>query len=274
MMNFRNKWVLVTGASSGLGLHIAELLGKTHGAKVVLVARRRDRLEALAASLEESKVETAIVVADLSKLDQVDRAFEEATAGRTLYGAVLNAGVTHFGRYEELSWDRFEQMLATNVTAVVRLTTKLIPHIEASGEHGGIMIVSSMAGLTPVPYQTAYSGTKAFLVNYGTGLHHELKGRKVSMTTFVPGGIQTEMTSGERFVPLKSWLMPVDPCARDAVDAFRRRRYLRAPGLVNRFGGYFVRLLPQRFIVGQVAAQYRKALRKVEEGKALPEPRS
>ena len=75
------------------------------------------------------------------------------------------------------------------------------------------MIVSSMAGMTTVPYQTAYSGTKAFLVSFGTGLFHELRGRPVSMTTFVPGGIQTEMTSGKRFGPLRGWLMPVDQCA-------------------------------------------------------------
>jgi short-subunit dehydrogenase len=140
------------------------------------------------------------------------------------------------------------------------LTTLFLPHLLEANRGGGILLVASMAGLTPVPYQTAYSGTKGFLVNFGRGLYHELHGKNVSVTTFVPGGIVTEMTAGERFVPLKGWLMPVDRCAREAIQGFVRRDYLTVPGFANRIGSMLMRFVPERFLTGRVAATYRTAI--------------
>jgi short-subunit dehydrogenase len=142
------------------------------------------------------------------------------------------------------------------------MSTLLLPYLEKRGEKGGLMLVASMAGLMPIPYQTAYSATKAFLVNFGCGLHHEMLPRGVSVTTFVPGGIRTEMTDGHRFNDLRGWLMPVDRCAREAVQAFRDRAYLHSPGMMYRLGSVVTRLLPQRFFIGRVAQQYRKSLEK------------
>ena len=261
-MEFRGRWVLVTGASSGLGQAFARKLAKKYGANVVLVARRQDRLEALKAELEsEAHVEVHVIAADLSKLDEVDRVLRDARDGRQLYGAVLNAAVTHFGHHDALSWADFETMLRTNVVSVVRMTTELIPYLEKGAPGGGILIVSSMAGINTVPYQTAYSGTKAFLVNYGLGLWHELKGTHVSVTTYAPGGIATEMTAGEKFGPLRGWLAPVDDVARDGIEAFRKRRYLAIPGMTNRAGDFLFRMLPRQLVASQLASVYRKALR-------------
>ena len=184
----------------------------------------------------------------------------EAKEGRQLYGAVLNAAITHFGPHDDLAWAEFEKMLRTNVVGVVRMTTDLIPHLEKGPMGGGILIVSSMAGINPVPYQTAYSATKAFLVHYGLGLWHELQGTRVSVTTFTPAGIATEMTAGEKFGPLRGWLAPVDDVADEGLEAFRKRRYLAIPGATNRVGDLLFRVLPRRFVVGQVAGVYRKAL--------------
>lgn len=260
-MELRGRWVLVTGASSGLGREMAKILAVTYGAHLVIVARRADRLNELKAELERSggvKIETC--VADLSKLEDVDRVIETATTGRNLYGAILNAGVTHFGHHSELTWESFRSMLDTNVVATVRMSTALLPHLERQG--GGLMIVSSMAGIFPVPYQTHYSATKAFLVHYGIGLWHELEGRNVSVTSYAPSGVVSEMTAGENFVPLRKWLMPVDQAASEGVEAFRTRKYLHISGLANRVGSAFTRLLPRRLTTSLVAAQYRNALKK------------
>jgi len=259
-MELRGRWVLVTGASSGLGREMARVLAVKHGANLLIVARREDRLGELKGKLEaDAGVTVETCVADLSKLDDVDRVII-AAKGRDLYGAILNAGVTHFGNYGELSWDSFRSMLDTNVIATVRLATALLPDLEAQG--GGLMIVSSMAGIFPVPYQTHYSATKAFLVHFGVGLWHELQGRNVSVTSYAPSGVVSEMTAGDNFTPLRRWLMPVAQAANEGVEAFRTRKYLHISGFANRVGSAFARLLPPRLTTSLVAAQYRNALKK------------
>lgn len=260
-MDFRGKWVLVTGASSGLGRSMAEVLAREHGANIIPVARRKDRLDLLKRELEsQAKVQVDPIEADLSTIDGIDKAFSHATNGRTLYAAVLNAGVTHFGGYHELSWTDFEAMLHTNVTSIVRMTTLLVPYLDKNAKGGGIMLVSSMAGITPLPYQAAYSGTKAFVISFGCAMSHELHDKDLSITIYAPGGVATEMTAGERFHALRRWLMPVGAAAREGVEAFRRRRYVHVPGATNKLGAVLWRVLPQRLMTSQVAASYRRAL--------------
>jgi uncharacterized protein len=260
-LELKNRWVLVTGASSGLGREMARVLARDFGANLVVVARRQERLVVLATELErEHGVTVRVIAADLSRDGEADRVFVEATAESNLSAAILNAGVTHFGNWDDLSWADFQQMHALNVTSVVRMTTLLLPYLEKRAENGALMLVSSMAGLMPIPYQTAYSATKGFLVNFGCGLHHEMLPRGVSVTTFVPGGIQTEMTDGKNFNDLRAWLMPVDQCAKEAVRALRERAYLHSPGAIYRLGSFVSRLLPQRLFISRVAQQYRRSL--------------
>ena len=259
-MEFRDRWLLVTGASSGLGREMAKLLATVHGANLLVVARRQDRLDSLKAELAELCAARVITVrADLSRLEDTDRVLAEA-ARYPVYGAVLNAGVTHFGPHAELDWNAFQQMLATNVTSVVRMTNALLPLLEQ--RNGGLMLVASMAGVFPVPYQTAYSATKAFLVHFGCGLFHEYQGRNVSITTFTPGGVISEMTDGQSFTPLRRWLMPTELAAREGITALRLRKYLYVPGAANRLTSAFVRLLPRQLTSRLVGEQYRKALSK------------
>lgn len=253
--------MLVTGASSGLGRAMAVKLAQQHGAHVVAVARRVDRLGLLRQELEATcGAQVHPIAADLSEPAEVERVLREANDGRRLYAAILNAGVTYFGHHHALEWAEFRRMLEVNVASNVRLTTELLPQIERNGEEGGLMLVASLAGITPVPYQTAYSSTKAFLVHFGCGLWHEWQGRNVSITTFAPSGVQTEMTSGPRFGALRRWLVPVDRAASEGIEAFRVRAYLHIPGAFFRMGLKLVQMLPARTVTGRVGAAYRRSL--------------
>jgi short-subunit dehydrogenase len=255
------QWTLVTGASSGLGREMARQLAREQRSNIVAVARRQGRLADLKSEIESgSGVQVDPIVADLSKMEDVDRAIEQATRDRQIAAAVLNAGVTHFGAHEGLGWEHFEAMLRTNVAGTVRMSNAIVPHLEKHADGGALMLVSSMAGLTPIPFQTAYSATKAFVAHFGIGLSYEMKGRNVSITTYAPGGIATEMTAGDHFGPLRGWLMDVEIAAREGIDAMRMRRRLFVPGLVNRLGLIAARLLPQSIVTGRVAATYRSAL--------------
>lgn len=266
-LQFKNKWVLVTGASSGLGEEMARQLAYQHKANLILLARRREKLEQLKDELEkEAKVSVKVIVADLSNLQDVDRAIDEILKDGQLYGAVLNAGVTYFGRHAELSWDQFQTMLQINVVSLVRITNRLVAHFETTNNEGGILIISSMAAIFPVPYQSAYSATKAFVLSFGTALAHEIKNPLFSLTVYAPGGIVTEMTAGENFHDLKGWLMPVKEAAKEGIYAFRNRKTIYIPGFFNRAGSVFMNLLPKKFVMGKMSKVYYRALLKAEKG--------
>lgn len=264
-MSFESRWVLVTGASSGLGLELARQLARDHKANLVLVARRAERLTALKSELESKHgVAVHTIIADLSRESDVQRVFSEAIEQRQLYGVILNAGITHFGEHFDLSWLDFKTMIDTNVTSVAQLTHLFVPYLLEQKQGGGVMLVASMAGVSPVPYQSAYSGTKAFLMGFGHSLWHELRGRDVSITTFVPGGIATEMSElsglSRYFGTGGIFIQSAQACARDALAAFQRRKHTSVPGMVNQMGVLASKMLPRSVMVGQVASEYRKAL--------------
>ncbi len=260
-LQFKNKWVLVTGASSGLGAEIARQLATKHGANLILLARRKEKLEQLKSELEtDTGVAIKILIADMSKPNQVDQAIDQVLTEGNLYAAVLNAAVTYFGPQRELSWGDYETMLQTNVNAVVRMTNRLVEHFESSGKEGGLMIVSSMAAMIPIPYQAVYSGTKSFILGFATALRHELKNTNFSITVFTPGGIQTEMTGGEKFNNLRNWLAPVAEVANDSLKALQQRKLTYIPGFSNRIGNLIFKLMGRKFVLNQMARIYRKSL--------------
>lgn len=262
-LDFKGKWVLVTGASSGLGEEMSQQLAKQYGANLILVARRQERLERLKEKLEkETNSKVVLVVADLSKSGEVGDLISSILQQYELYGAILNAGITYLGKHLDLTDERFDQMIHTNVISVVNMTNQLVKHFEQKERDGALMLVSSMAAIFPTPYQAAYSGTKGFLLNFANALSQELANTKFSMTVFMPGGIVTEMTSTEGFSELKGYLMPVRQVAKEGLEAFRKRKLNYIPGFLNRLSNRFSFLLRKEFIIKQTAKVYRNSLDK------------
>lgn len=262
-MDFRGRWVLVTGASSGLGREMAFQLAREQGANLILVARRLERLNEIKVQLEhECGIDCRVIAADLADPQAVSRLYVEATAIGDIYGVILNAGVTHFGRHAALGWAAFENLLATNVTSVVRLISLLVPDLLRSNQGGGVMVVSSMAGLLPVPYQAAYAGSKAFVTNFVQSLGAELHGENISLTVFSPGGIDTEMARNSELKYFVGSILLQDAatCAREGVQAMRQRKPLYVPGFLNRCQLLLTRLVPRSLINRITRKTYRKAL--------------
>ncbi len=258
LTNFKGQWVWVTGASSGLGFELAKQLARL-GAKVLITARRAERLETLATELRGQGAEVRTLPGDMSQHDDVERMLSEVKT-LPLTAVVLNAGVTHLGPHHELEWEVFEAMFRTNVLGTMRVTSELVRHFQWTGGNLSIMLVTSMGGLMPIPFQAAYSGTKAFLTAFGTALAHELRGSNISITVFAPGGIATEMTAGDRFESLRSWLAPVESVALEALVALKAREPLHVQGFMNRLGLFSFRFLPRNLVMGQLGRTYRKAL--------------
>jgi uncharacterized protein len=264
-LQLRDRSVLVTGASSGLGLEMARQLARDHGAHPILVARRRDRLEELAKELASFGARARVIVADMTKPADVERTFSEATS-EPLYAAILNAGVTYFGHTMEHTSADVASLVATNVTSVLQLTQRLVPYLLERGERGGVMLVSSMASFQPMPFQAVYGGSKAFVTSYGLALAEELRSQPVSVTTFCPGGIATEMLDAaglsSKYGKGHPLVMDVDACARSALGAFVDRKTLHVPGALNKLASLSSSLAPRQLVARLVANDYRGALPK------------
>jgi len=262
-MIIENKTILVTGASSGLGLEMAYQLATKHKSDVIIVARREANLIALKEKINKiSSANVHVLIADLSKKEDLNRVSEFCLSQTNFAGAILNAGITHFGSHQELEWSYFEKMVNVNIMGVVQMTNSFVNHFEKTKNEGRLMIVSSMASLYPVPYQSAYSGTKGFLTNFASALSQEIENKNFKISTFCPGGIKTEMTDGDDFSALSRFLEPVETVAASGLHGFLKGKVTFVPGFLNNVTSTFLKLLPRDFILKQTGKIYRKALKK------------
>lgn len=207
---------LVTGASSGIGLAFAEELA-ARGFDLVLVARRTDRLEALAQRLLSScGVKTRVIGADLSDPDAPARLLEESE-GSDIGLVVSNAGFNIKGAFESKDASAMAKMLTVNCHAPMQLAHGFIPRLKARGR-GGLVFTASVEGLIGCPYSTAYSASKALVVSLGEGLWGELQGTGVDVLTLCPGATESEATVN---MPSAANLQSAADVARLTLDNLR-----------------------------------------------------
>jgi uncharacterized protein len=232
---------VVTGASSGIGAEIAKLLaGRGHA--VTLVARREDRLTALAAEIESSRhVRTDVIACDLSDQTARERLVEETRArGVNVSVLVNNAGFGSAGQFQDLDLEGELRMVRTNVEAVVHLCGEYIPGMIERGE-GAVMNVASTAAFQPLARQSTYSASKAFVLAFTEAVSSDLKGTGVTATALCPGPVKTEFTDQhEGFDAAAStpdfvW-MSAEDCADAAVKGLERGKRVVVPGIGNRIG--------------------------------------
>ncbi|MCT2398377.1 SDR family NAD(P)-dependent oxidoreductase [Novosphingobium mangrovi (ex Huang et al. 2023)] len=216
---FRNTYgpvALVTGASSGIGLAFAEELA-ARGFDLVLVARRTDRLEALAQRLLSScGVRTRVIGADLSDPDAPARLLTE-TEGTDIGLVISNAGFNIKGAFETKDASAMARMLTVNCHAPMQLAHGFIPRLKARGR-GGIVFTASVEGLIGCPYSTAYSASKALVVSLGEGLWGELQGTGIDVLTLCPGATESEATANLNGI---TNLQPAAEVARLTLDNLR-----------------------------------------------------
>ena len=189
--DFQNKWALITGASSGIGAAFARELA-AHGAKLILTARRRDRLDALAAELAAQGAETRIVVADLNDPTAPDQIFA-ATEGASLVVDILvnNAGLGQFGAFVTNNPDQEFSMVRVNCEAVVRLARLFLPRM-VERRRGWMLVVASAASFQPVTYLSTYAATKAFDRFFALAVGAEVARFGVKVTALCPGTTESE----------------------------------------------------------------------------------
>lgn len=204
---------LVTGASSGIGLAIAEELAE-RGFHLVVTARRTARLEAMAERLATRfATRTTIIGADLADPDAPAQILAE-TQGTDIGLVVSNAGVSFKGAFENAEAAALAKLLTVNCHAPMQLAHGFLPRLKTRG-HGGLVFTASVEGLIGCPYSTAYAASKALVVALGEGLWGEAIGTGVDVLTLCPGATESEATAG--MADLRD-LQPADDVARLMLD--------------------------------------------------------
>jgi short-subunit dehydrogenase len=244
---------LVTGASSGIGAEVARQLA-ARGRGVTLTARRKDRLEELAAELNERHgVRAETVACDLSS-PAARKRMVKTVADRGLDVEVLvnNAGFGSAGRFQELDPEAELRMVRTNVEAVVDLCTVYVPAM-VERSRGAVLNVASTAAFQPIPRQATYAATKAFVLSFTEGLHVDLKGTGVTATALCPGPTRTEFGDAagipEELFEIPGLVYTAEQMAVAGVEAMERGRRTVIPGATNLVTALGGRLMPRALVL-------------------------
>jgi short-subunit dehydrogenase len=228
---------LITGASSGIGEEFARQLA-ARGYDLILVARRRDRLEKLA---EEVPTIGRVIECDLAT-DAAKLPDKVAKAEANVDLLVNNAGFGLRGHFKDLDPERQAEMVRVNCEAVVILTAAFLPGM-VERRRGGVITVASTAGAQPLPYEATYGATKAFATNLTEALHAELRGTGVKALSVNPGPVPTEWQQVAGYQEAGGEMMPgaieAEQVVSEALRAYDRGSRAIVPG---RFFRNFMRV--------------------------------
>ena len=231
--------VLITGASAGIGWEFARQFAADKS-NLVLVARRRERLEELATELRRQHgVEIRVIAADLGRADAPSAIVDQlARDGVVIDVLVNNAGFGALGPVAELDLDRQMEMVQVNVAALTHLTRLLLPGM-IQRRRGGILNVASTAGFQPGPFMAVYYATKAYVISFSQALADEVAASGVTVSCLCPGPTATEFAATANMtnaLMFRLHTMTAQEVVQSGYRGFRRRKLLVVPGWVNYLG--------------------------------------
>lgn len=230
---------LITGASGGIGEALAGEFAKG-GSNLILVARSKDKLEAIAARLmDEHGIAAIALPADLSRPNAGRKLFEAVIAkGVHVETLVNNAGVLEMGAFADISTKRHLELTHLNVTTLTELTSLFVPGM-VERKDGHILNVASIAAFQPIPSLATYAATKAYVLSLTESLSEELKPHGITATALCPGMTATDMVasakeSNETAAKIPDFMVSdVAGVAAEGYAACMKGEVIRVPGMVN-----------------------------------------
>jgi uncharacterized protein len=258
-----DRTAIVTGASSGIGEAIATELAR-RGHQVVLVARRADRLHAIAGTLTQK---AHVLPADLSsRTDRAALPGRIAALGLTPDILINNAGLAGRATVAKAVPEQQLNVVEVDVAAVVDLCSRFLPGMVERGR-GAVLNVSSLAGFYPLPGHAAYGAAKAFVLSYTESLRTELRGSGVVASALCPGPVDTGFdvvagfSAGERAATLPRFMWKsADEVARAAIDGLDAGKCRVVPGRANQLVAACCRFAPHEQLLPLLARRARKKL--------------
>lgn len=256
--------VLITGASAGIGAELAREFAN-HAHRLVLVARSKDKLDALAGELRAAHdTDSIVIAADLSTSDQLIGVIEQLREQDIDVDILVNnAGIIDIGPFADAPPEKLQQLIALNIAAATALTSLLLPAM-IERKFGRILNVASLAGFQPVPSMSVYAASKAYILSLTESLAEELRGTGVKVTALCPGLTDTNMvTSIKAQSRMAQWtpsFLISDPkaVARQAYKALMAGQTILVPGLPNQVAAAWSQITPRwltRTVTGLAARQ-------------------
>ncbi len=259
----RTPVALITGASAGLGVDFARQL-RAKGYRLVLVARRKDRLDALADELGHARA----VACDLGKPGAAAELMANLAAhDETVSVLINNAGFGLSGRFASLDGKRQREMIDLNCGALVELAHAVLPDM-LGRKKGAILNVASTAAFQPGPGMAVYFATKAFVLSFTEALHEELRGKGIKVSALCPGPTATEFGEVAGFGrngAFDKFAARSDDVVRAGLEGLEAGKAIVIPGLINKAGAQGHRLLP-RALLRRVAGMAKMSVAKKDQG--------
>jgi uncharacterized protein len=245
---------LITGASAGIGSELARVFA-AHGHALVLVARRQDRLAALADAIAAAgRPRPTVLALDLERRDAVATlAAELAAQGLEPAYVVNNAGFGLSGAAAKLNRDEQLAMIDLNVRALTELSLAFVDSLER--HHGGILNIASIAAFLPGSGMAVYYASKAYVLSFSEALHRELAGRGIHVCALCPGPVETEFQarSGMRLPSIaRLFELPASRVAQIGYDSLMRGRRVAIAGASNSIAVFLMRFIPNALLLAAV----------------------
>ena len=250
MDNFSGKNVLITGASSGIGLAMAKDFA-SRGANLILTARSEDKLMQLAEDLSDKNIKTHVFIEDISLPNSAQKLFNQVNAAELEVDVLVNnAGYGRWGNFDECPMEDYENMVHLNVTSLTELSYLFVDQMVKRGS-GGIINVASTAAFFPIPYSAVYAATKAYVLSLSEALNFEYSKKGVHVMAVCPGATESKFinVATENSERLKQRLINVDrvknklttskiqtaeDCSKEALDAYLKGKIYVITGQNNR----------------------------------------
>ncbi len=236
-------YVLITGASSGIGMELAKLYAKAKY-DLVLVARNKDRLDHLASELKSENIDVIVKPFDLSDLAQCDLLFDEIKS-LDINIFINNAGYGNLGFFNETQEDLELNMLDLNIRAVQVLTKRYIQHYST----GTVVNISSMAAFLPTPTFATYAATKSYVYNMSRAVNYELKRQKSNLRvlTVAPGPVKTNFNQRAKASINRG--MDQVKCARLIWKGIQKRKDFIIPGFLMKMVYLMTKFTPTKLLL-------------------------
>ena len=254
------SYAFISGATGGIGRAFAFALAK-RGYDLIVTGRSQGKISALKASIHE-KYDVVVegVPCDLSNERSRKKLLTFIDEKNVKFSKIINvAGIDTQKPFMDYSEEKILRQIRVNTEAAVMLTYSLLKRRESEVE---VLAISSMSGVTPMPYFAIYSATKAMLTNFFTALHYELKKEKVKVSVILPGGVYTRPDVVEEIKSQGLWgkLSAKSPeyVAEKSLKAVRKNRVKYIPGFFNRFLNVLMKIAPKKIVLSFIARRWKK----------------